>query len=259
MLTTDPRPEKQWEERCPKGLQVMATPLPHASNLFNFYKSVTWTQRFGAQYPGTAHYNGHHCMAKEHPEILNAVIDAINTASEHCSHRALKLMSENLDNVSVATMRHKGAIREPTKRGTGTKLVKPGWGLGRHADTWAPDGEGLVLMIAVADTKVHHREFKFTCPPLGSKWSISTPDATILVFHGEAYDMWEHESIRSNFQDGECISLTVRLKKIDAYYGWEIPDKVDLGQKRKRTDHTTSAAFARLMQHERIQEYLRNG
>jgi hypothetical protein len=236
----------------------METPLPNSSELFNFYKTVAWFQRFGAQYPATAHYNGHHCMAKDHPEVLNAVTDAINIAREHCSHGALELMSKNLDNVSVATMRHRGAIREPKKRGIGTKLVKPGWGLGRHADTWAPDGEGLVLMITVADTKVHHREFQFTCPPLGLKWSVVTPDATILVFHADAYDMWEHESIRSNVQDGECISLTVRLKEIDAYYGWQMPDKIELGQKRKRSDHATSASFARLMQHKRIQEYKMN-
>lgn len=183
----------------PKGLYIINDALQNSEKLLNFFANVEWFQRFGKQYPNTAHYNGHHCMAKDYKEIECAVIEAINQAQTKCNHSALQYMKNNLHDVSVATMRHKGAIREKRKRGSGTKLVKEGWGLGSHPDTWAPDGEGLVLMICAANTVVHHREFKFTCPALGWEYSFSTPNATIVVFTEEAYDIWEHESVRSKW------------------------------------------------------------
>ena len=76
-------------------------------------------------------------------------------------------------------------------------------------------------MICVATTEKCHREFQFTCPPLGKRYSLPTPDGTILFFTDHAYDLWEHESMRSKFQDGECISMTIRKRKIDSYYGWQ--------------------------------------
>lgn len=223
-LPTCSLPISEWNVVKPKGLVVMDTPLPRSEYLWDFYHSdeVEWFQRFGLQYPKTAHWNGHHTMASKHPVVLAAVQDAIRIAQDQCSHPALKDMLENIDDVSVATMRHMGAVREPSKRKDGTtKLRTPGWGLGRHPDTYAPQGQGLVLMICVAKTEIHHREFQFTCPPLGQKYALPTPNGTILVFCDEAYEMWEHESIRSKFQDGECISLTIRKRKIDAYYGWQ--------------------------------------
>lgn len=253
LLPIDTRAEQSWDLVRPDGLCVMDQKLREPDQLLEFYSTVEWFQRFGTQYPNTAHYNGHHCMATDHPAVHEAVVDAISIARAQCSHKALTYMAENMHDVSVATMRHKGAERALNKRGTGTKLVKHGWGLGRHPDTWAPDGEGLVLMICVADTQEHHREFMFTCPPLGQKWLVTTPNATVLVFYGDAYDMWEHESIRSKFQDGECISLTVRIKSIDAYYGWTT-NLPDLGSTKRKRDDTTSVGFARLMQHERIRK-----
>lgn len=252
MLSNDSRPESEWEVRKPEGLHVMNQSLPQSEELFSFYKTVEWFQRFGKQYPKTAHYNGHHCMANDYPQIRQAVVDAISISREECSHNALDYMAENLDDVSVAAMLHKGAVRVPCSRGAGTKLLKPGWGLGRHPDTWAPDGEGLVLMICVADTDMYHREFMFTCPPRGIKWSLFTPNATILVFYGDAYDIWEHESIRSKFQDGVCISLTVRIKSIDAYYGWTT-NLPTLDTKKRKSNNQHSVGYARLMQHKRIQ------
>ena len=164
----------------------------------------------------------------------------------------MEYMKNNLHDVSVATMRHKGATRENSKRGT--KLIKEGWGLGSHPDTWAPDGEGLVLMICAAKTVKYHREFKFTCPTLGWEYSFFTPDATVVVFTNEAYDIWEHESVRSKWQDEECISMTIRIKSIDSYYGWTVPDKlssnlIDMGA-------TSSVSYARMKQQERIKKML---
>lgn len=88
-------------------------------------------------------------MAQEYIQIESVVKEAICAADKACNHEALQYMKNNLHDVSVATMKHKRAIREPTKRGT--KLIKEGWGLGMHPDTWAPDGEGLVLMICLSN------------------------------------------------------------------------------------------------------------
>lgn len=234
----------------PQGLYIIENAVNNSKELFDFFAKVEWFQRFGKQYPTTAHYNGHHCMAQDHKVIEDAVIEGIEAAQTKCDHKALNYMKNNMHDVSVATMRHKGAVRENAKRGNGTKLIKEGWGLGSHPDTWAPDGEGLVLMICVANTSSHHREFKFTCPALGWKYSFFTPDATIVVFTEEAYDIWEHESVRSKWQDGECISMTIRIKSIDSYYGWNVPDA--LSGKLIDMSHISSVGYARQKQLERI-------
>jgi len=239
----------------PNGLHIIHDAVTCTQELLNFFNNVVWFQRFGKQYPTTAHYNGHHCMAQDHKEIEFSVLEAINIAQKHCDHPALQYMKQNLHDVSVATMRHKGAIRESSKRG-GTKLVKEGWGLGSHPDTWAPDGEGLVLMICAATTVEHHREFKFTCPMLRWEWSFYTPNATVVVFTGDAYDIWEHESVRSKWQDGECISMTIRIKSIDSYYGWRVPD--ELSQELITMKDTSSVGYARKKQQERIKNMLTN-
>tara|TARA_B100001741_G_scaffold313582_1_gene320448 strand:- start:3053 stop:3850 length:798 start_codon:yes stop_codon:yes gene_type:complete len=243
------------DTRYPKGLYIFHEGISDTKDLLDFFENVEWFQRFGKQYPNTAHYNGHHCMAKDHKVIESAVREAINIAQTKCSHPALSHMKNNIDDVSVATMRHKGAVREPAKRGNGTKLVKEGWGLGSHPDTWAPDGEGLVLMICVATTSSYHREFKFTCPALGWNYSFFTPNATVVVFTDEAYDIWEHESVRSKWQDGECISMTIRIKSIDSYYGWSVPDK--LSGELLNMSHISSVGYARQKQQERIEKMLK--
>ena len=230
------------------GLYIIHNAIDSTSEILEFFQNVEWFQRFGKQYPKTAHYNGHHCMAQDYKIIENTVVQAIKAAQIECKHHALEYMKNNLHDVSVATMRHKGAIREPAK--CGTKLIKEGWGLGSHPDTWAPDGEGLVLMICAARTITHHREFKFTCPALGLEYSFYTPNGTIVVFTNDAYDIWEHESVRSKWQDEECISMTIRIKSIDSYYGWSIPDQ--LSSKLINMKNTSSVAYARKKQKERI-------
>ena len=106
-------------------------------------------------------------------------------------------------------------------------LHKPGWGLGSHVDVYAPDGKGLVVMITVATTAHTHRTFRFSQPAVGDTpprhHDVQTPSGTIVVFHGEAYEEWKHESRKEKKQDGTCISLTVRLRDIDGYDGWEMP------------------------------------
>jgi len=255
LLPESQLPVDEWTSVEPKGLYVMkGSLLPSTTQVLKeFYATVDWFQRFGKQYPATAHHNGHHCMALDHASVHAAVKEGIEIALSQCDHTALRYMQNNMDDVSVATMLHKGAVRTKRQRGDGTKLVKEGWGLGRHPDTWAPDGQGLVLMICVANTKEHHREFMFTSPPRGLKWSVYTPDATVLVFTHDAYDTWEHESIRSKWQDGECISLTVRIKSIDSYYGWAVPDALTSALPPQKGTDLSSVKYARKMQHARIQ------
>ena len=65
---------------------------------------------------------------------------------------------------------------------------------------------------------------------------------------------WEHESLRIAKQDGDCISLTVRLKSVDGYFSWDIPEKlkneIDLANAGPR-EHR-EVGFARMMQHTRL-------
>jgi hypothetical protein len=229
---------------------------------WNFFKDVEWFQRFGKQYPTTAHYNGFHCMALDHWQIKSLVETALKYSRDNLvDHPTLSLMQSDLSKVSIAVMKHKGATRIPNARG-GSKLRLPSWGLGAHPDTWAADGEGIVIMIVLADTKDFDRRFRFSMPSKGYAWEVCTPDGCILVFTGDAYDCWEHESIRSDWQDGTCISLTIRMANIDSYNGWSIPDELVSTLKREgvkvptsgggATD-TSSVGFARIMQKRRIE------
>jgi len=145
-----------------------------------------------------------------HIDVLKPVVmEAIRNARLHCNHDSLRKMEETPSEVAVATMKH-----------------EPGWGLGAHVDVYAPDGQGLVLMISVATTKKVHRTFRFSQPDSKQKYDISTPSGTLVVFHGDAYEEWLHESVKNKKQDGTCISLTIRLKEIDGYDGWELPQSV---------------------------------
>ena len=175
------KPEKEWTDQKPNGLYVFEDLFSDTTHVKDFFKNVEWFQRFGHIDPN-AHYNGHHCMANEHDILRTVVLEALVIAQKGCNHRALEYMKNNMWDVSIATMRHKGAERVFTN--SRSKLLKPGWGVGRHPDTWAPDNEGLVLMICIADTIDHHREFKFTCPAMGWKYSVFTPDATVRTTYG---------------------------------------------------------------------------
>ena len=54
-------------------------------------------------------------MAYDHDEIRTAVIEALTMTRVTCDHKALEYMAAHMDDVSVATMRHKGAT--PTSSG----------------------------------------------------------------------------------------------------------------------------------------------
>jgi hypothetical protein len=93
----------------------------------------------------------------------------------------------------------------------------PNWGLGAHYDNSQDMGAGLVLMINISTDDAVPREFMFTDPPGGRKFSVFTPDKTGVVFTGNAYDFWKHESVRNPKQSGTCYSMTIRLKSVCGY------------------------------------------
>ena len=62
----------------PDGLYVIQNAVTDTDNLLDFFSGVQWFQRFGKQYPNTAHYNGYHCMAQEHIQIENVVKEAMH-------------------------------------------------------------------------------------------------------------------------------------------------------------------------------------
>lgn len=206
----------------PFGLYVVPKGVSPASAkaLFDHFSSdkIEWFQRFGKRFPNTAHYNGHHCMATDvdHADVLVPILkeamDAGLGVYKDAALGTLQKMRDNLDQVAVATMRH-----------------KPGWGLGAHIDVYAPDGEGLVLMVCVANTRHTHRTFRFSQTSKDGTpvhHDVPTPNGTVVIFGDEAYEEWMHESRKNPKQDGTCISLTVRLRDIDGYDGWSVPESV---------------------------------
>jgi hypothetical protein len=197
------------------GLVVIADGIgpDTCEKVFAHYTSeaVQWFARF-RRFPKHAKLNGHHTMLLDpkHAAVLQpAVQEAIASALKVCSHPMLKKMQRNEEEVAVAGMKH-----------------EPNWGLGAHVDSFAPRGEGLVVMITVANTKTTHRLFRFTQPMTARYHDVSTPSGTVVVFTHEAYEEWMHESCRNPRQDGTCISLTVRLRQIDGYNGWAVPQSI---------------------------------
>lgn len=127
-----------------------------------------------------AHYNvGYNIMTEARVQVV--VRKAIDYALEHMvDHPTLRRMKTEFDNISVAVMLHKGAESVLTKRDPDS------WGLGQHANTFAPIGTGLVLMISLADTVHHDRRFKFTIPSKAYAWEVTTPHGNIVIFTGDA-------------------------------------------------------------------------
>ena len=101
----------------------------------------------------------------------------------------------------------------------------------QHYDNSHDEGAGLVLMINVVDgnpddpNKVD-REFLFTDPPGGRKFSVFTPAKMGVVFTGDTYDLWKHESVRNKKQTVTCYSVTIRLKKVCGY-GKKVSDDLE--------------------------------
>ena len=136
-----------------------------------------------------AHYNGWHSgkyegkenlkiFQKTYPQLYNAV----NEAYEFIKKQNI-LDIPNLELFipeSVAVMRH-----------------KPGWGLGRHYDNAQDENTGIVLLITISENDIIPRKFNFVDAPRGKEFTINTTDSQIVIFGGQCYDFWQHESLRN--------------------------------------------------------------
>jgi len=209
-----PKP-KDWISEKPIGLYVKPDAISdqlHAQML-EYLSNVTWVQRFGKTYPRTAHYNYFHTpidatdpgeiqaeFKSKYPELYNlahTTFESMKSVIPAGTHPAFDKFEP--ETVSI----HKHA---------------PGYGLGSHYDNTHDEGAGLVLMINICndgmDAPKVDREFVFTDPPGGRKFSVFTSAKTALVFTGNAYDYWRHESIRNKKQTVTCYSITIRLKQV---------------------------------------------
>ena len=211
-----------WKIEKPKGLHVFENGISKETRdkLWKFFHpkngkvesdipdtingEFPWIQRF-PRFPKKAHYNGWHSgkfkeeenfiFKSKYPELYNAVYEAY----EYIKKQNI-LDIPNLENFipqSVSVMRH-----------------KPNWGLGRHYDNALDINTGIVLGISISENDNVPRKFKFVNPPCGKEYTIETKDSQILIFGGECYDLWQHESLRNPKQSGETISLTIRLANI---------------------------------------------
>ena len=174
-----------------------------------------WYQRF-KRFPKTAHFNAWHSgkFIGDEGQIefkakYPALYDMANEAVAQICHEVEA--GESMADVpawgdfkpeSVAVMRH-----------------HPGWGLGAHYDNAHDEGVGMVLMISISNDDRVPRVFQFTDPPDGRKCPIKTKDRQAIVFGGECYDFWQHESLHNKKQSGETISMTIRLAGVCGYKG----------------------------------------
>ena len=208
-----PKP-RNWITQRPIGLYTMNNAISDDTHtkLLDYFSNVEWVQRFGKQYPGTAHYNYFH-----------TTVDATDPAEIQTEFRAkypelYAAAYETFHSMkSVVPVGTHPAFDTFAPETVSVHKHKPNWGLGCHYDNSHDEGAGLVLMLNVVANDgpgAIHREFLFTDPPGGRKFGVFTPGKMGLVFTGNAYDFWKHESIRNKKQTVTNYSITIRLKKV---------------------------------------------
>ena len=213
-----PKP-KDWTISKPHGLYVRENAISDETHakLLAYLEQVPWIQRFGKQYPKTAHHNymyttkeetesGHDDaeLRAEYPELFETAHEVFNSMKSEIppgTHAAF----DNFEPQRISVHKH-----------------CPNWGLGAHYDNSHDEGDGLVLMLNVVKedptkTAQIQREFLFTDPPGGRKFGVFTPAKMGMVFTGNAYDYWRHESVRNPKQTVTNYSITIRLKKVCGY------------------------------------------
>jgi len=163
-----------------------------------------WYQRF-KRFPKTAHYNAWHSgkfigdegateFQAKYPALYDMATEALQQILASGQDMTDVPALGNFKPESVAVMRH-----------------CPGWGLGTHYDNSHNEGVGMVLMLSISSDDVVPRVFQFTDPPNGRKYTVQTKDRQAVVFGGECYDYWQHESVHNKKQSGETVSMTIRL------------------------------------------------
>ena len=205
-----------------------------------------WYQRFKRN-PKTAHYNGWHSgkyigadaqreFAATYPALHAAVSEAAQSVSDAGQDMSDVPAWGSFVPESVAVMRH-----------------VPNWGLGEHYDNAQDVGKGMVLMLSISDQDAVPRAFKFTDPPRGREFSVATGDSQAVVFGGECYDEWMHQSVQKAKQTGEVISMTVRLADVCGHRKRDADGNVIPGQ---AGTYTAGAPAAKTVAHQRIRAKL---
>lgn len=205
-------------------------------------------QRF-KRFPKTAHYNGWHSgkflgaegqveLEAKYPELYNLAKEAIAAIADSGQDMTDVPAWQTFLPESFAVMRH-----------------KPGWGLGKHYDNAHDEGVGVVLMVTLNENDRLPRVFQFTDPPGGRLCAVPTMDRQVIVFGGQAYDYWMHESLHNKNQSGEAISLTIRLAGVCGSTMRDgAGDKIPGSAYRPAGggQYSTGAPAAKLVAHERI-------
>ena len=220
---TDLMPEhpKPWTEKQPRGLHVLdkAIGKKTATDVWKFFhtKDFPWIQRFGQQYPKTAHHNlwrsgafvgdeQQKKFAAEHPAIHAMCEEAVAAMNEHLS-----------------TKEPNSSFRGFRAESVNVHLHKPNWGLGAHYDDATDIGSGMVLMVSIGNEGTFPKEtrkprvFRFTDPVRGRQFDVDTHCRQIILFKDDAYDFWRHESVREKKQTGDCLSFTIRMHDCDGH------------------------------------------
>lgn len=207
--------EKDWIVEKPIGLYTAPNAISDEthSKLLGYFDSIEWWQRFGRQYPRTAHYN-----------YFRTTIDATEPAEIQMEFES------KYPELYAAAYETFNSMKSVVPAGTAFDTFKPetvsihkhlpGWGLGAHYDNSHEKGAGLVLMLNVVANDgpgAVQREFQFTDPPGGRRFGVFTPAKLGIVFTNNAYDFWKHESIRNKKQTVTNYSITIRLKSVCGY------------------------------------------
>jgi hypothetical protein len=217
-----PNPKK-WAIVKPNGLHIVNKAISKKTASKIKAKMLApgfpWVQRF-KRFPKTAHFNfwrigpfvgdeQQKTFADEYPEVFALCQEAVASLKAQVAiDDPNSTFCDSFIAESVSVHRH-----------------KPNWGLGPHYDDAHDKGFGKVLMVSVGTEKQFPlesrkpRTFLFTDPVLGRQFPVPTPSRQAVLFEGDCYDLWRHESVRDPKQTGECLSFTLRLKAVDGYAG----------------------------------------
>jgi hypothetical protein len=203
-----PVPVKEFKVERPLGLYECPDAISNETRnqVLGYFENIEWIQRFGKQYPKTAHHNYHWTESQNEDELKQKYPEMYKAAKE-CFESMKAIVPEG---------KHP-AFDEFRPETISVHKHAPNWGLGAHYDNSQDVGAGLVLMVNISTDDAVPREFMFTDPPGGRKFSVFTRDKMGVVFTGNAYDYYKHESVRNPKQSGICYSMTIRLKKVCGY------------------------------------------
>lgn len=219
---------KPWDTTLkPDGLHVVRYGISTetANAVWEFFHPSTedfpWIQRFGKQYPKTAHYNWW---------STGAFVGDVEQAEFKAKYPAIYAMVQE----AIASMKAHVATVDPGSlfenfkgEAVNVHLHKPNWGLGAHYDDAHNRGKGMVLMVSIGNEHQFPkptrkaRTFRFTEPIMGHQCDVETKCRQVLLFMDDAYDLWRHESVRNPKQTGDNLSFTIRLRSVCGQYGTE--------------------------------------